>query len=327
MDFNSTVSKVNMIKFLSFSVLLIIISTFIFYSCASSAKDSMKNSQPNQDYNKSNNKTFSFYEQNNGKDNHWQVVFDKDSISQIFRNGTEIPKSQFDNYRDLIYDNIEEISRTHRMFSGKNFHFNFDHKKFREEMKKMNERLHKMNFDLGDSIFNNGQFQHEMERMACSLEKLKDLNINIHFDSAKFEKRMKKLEEKLKHMKFDTINFDSEKFNRQMEKMQHELKRHKFDIKVDLSNLNEKMKDLKIKLKGLDKKLDALNNFMKALRNELVKDGYIKNENDKFDMELNSHEMKINGKKLPDSLYEKYKKIYMDHFGKDIKDGKDFIIR
>ncbi len=326
MNFNSTVGKVNKIKFLSFSGLLLIISAFIFYSCASSAEESMKKSELNQNYDKSNNKTFSFYEQSNGRDNHWQVIFDQDSISQIFRNGTEIPKAQFDKYRDLIYDNIGEISRTPRMFSGKNFHFNFDHKKLRDEMEKMKENLHKMNFDLGDSVFNNEQFQHEMEKMACSLEKLKDIHINIHFDSDKFEKRMKKLEEKLKNMKFDKMNFDSDKFNRDMEKMQKELENHKFNIKVDLSKLDEKMKNLKIKLKGLDKKLDELRGFMKDVRKELVKDGYIKNVNDDFDMELNSHEMEINGKKLPDSLYEKYKKMYRDHFGKDIKEGKNFII-
>ena len=326
MDFNSTVRKFNMIKFLPFSGLFLIITAFIFYSCASSAEDSMKKSEINQNQDKSNTKTFSFYEQSKGQDNHWQVIFNHDSISQIFRNGTEIPKAQFDNYRDLIYNNIGEISRTPRMFSSKDFHFNFDHKKFRANMDKMKENLRKMNFDFGDSVFNNEQFKHEMEKMACSLEMLKDLNINVHFDSDKFEKRMKKLQEKLKHMKIDKMNFDSKKFNRQMEKMQHELEKHKFDIKIDLSKLNDKMKDLKIKLKGLDKKLDSLNNFMKDLRKELVKDGYIKNEDDDFDMELNSHEMRVNGKKLPDNLFEKYKKMYKDHFGKDIKDGKDFII-
>jgi chromosome segregation ATPase len=284
----------------------------------------MKSSKFNQGHDK--NKTFSFYEQSNGRDNYWQVTFDHDSISQVFRNGSEIPKDQIDNYSDLIYDNIGEISKSPRMFSGKDFHFNFDHKKLKEDMKKMKANLREMNFDFGDSTFDNKKFQHEMGKMACNLDKLKDIRIRVNFDSDKFEKGMKKLEKRLKNMKFDDMDFNSEKFNKDMEKMQKELGEHKFDINIDLSDLKEKMKDLKIKLKGLDKRLDTLKSFMKDLRKELVKDGYIKNENDNFDMELNYHEMKINGEKLPESLYEKYKEMYKDHFGKDIKEGKDFII-
>ncbi len=192
---NFTVVKVTAFKYQLFSGLLLIISAFIFYSCASSAEDNMKSSKFNQGHDK--NKTFSFYEQSNGQDNYWQVTFDHDSISQVFRNGTEIPKDQIDNYSDLIYDNIGEISKSLRMFSGKDFHFNFDHKKLKEDMKKMKANLREMNFDFGDSTFDNKKFQHEMGKMACNLDKLKDIHIKVHFDSDKFEKGMKKLRKEI----------------------------------------------------------------------------------------------------------------------------------
>ena len=59
--------------------------------------------------------------------------------------------------------------------------------------------------------------------------------------------------------------------------------------------------------------------FMKDVRSELVKDKLIKNEDEKFDMKMDSKEMIINGKKVPDDLFKKYKEIYKRHYGQEIE--------
>ena len=49
----------------------------------------------------------------------------------------------------------------------------------------------------------------------------------------------------------------------------------------------------------------------------------IKDEDENFSMKFNSKEMIINGNKVPDDLFKKYKEIYKKHYGKDIDDEFD----
>lgn len=48
---------------------------------------------------------------------------------------------------------------------------------------------------------------------------------------------------------------------------------------------------------------------MKELKKEMVKDGLIKNENDKIDLQLTKDSFYVNGKKQSQELFEKYKKL------------------
>ena len=57
---------------------------------------------------------------------------------------------------------------------------------------------------------------------------------------------------------------------------------------------------------------------MHDMRYELVKDILIKSQDEEFNMKFNQKELIINGKKVPENLFEKYKKIYKENFGKDI---------
>jgi len=63
-----------------------------------------------------------------------------------------------------------------------------------------------------------------------------------------------------------------------------------------------------------------------AIENELVKDGLIE-KHAAYKLELNKNSMKINGNKVPDDVFEKYKKLY-DSDSENKKSGnQQFIIR
>ena len=182
-------------------------------------------------------------------------------------------------------------------------------------------------------IFDDDEFEEEMNNLHSELDKLKDIDIHINFDSLNDE--MKKLAEELKNLKLEDIkidfDFDADEFNENMHKLANELKEEKFafkDFDIDMSDFNEKMeslkdelKDLKIDLKDLDKELAKLKAFMKELRAEMRKDGLIEDENEDINMELNKSEMEINGEKVPDELFQKYKSLYKKHFGKELEEG------
>ena len=175
---------------------------------------------------------------------------------------------------------------------------------------------------------------------------------SVYFDEEKFNESMKQLEKKLSRIriKFDNDScwnkaddgefrqyFDSEKFKKDMKRLSEKIKcdvlaaqKFKIDmpgLKRSMVRLKEQMKDLKIDMRGLRSKMKNLKSFMKDMRHELVKDGYIENSHEDFDMLLNGHEMKVNGEKLPEKLLEKYKAMYKEHFGKDVTDDNAFRIR
>ena len=80
------------------------------------------------------------------------------------------------------------------------------------------------------------------------------------------------------------------------------------------------MKGLRIDMSHLKEKMKVLKGFIKDIKSELIKDGYLdKNAND-FDLDFTKDKIEVNGKRLPDNLLEKYKKIYKEHFGKEIND-------
>jgi beta-lactamase regulating signal transducer with metallopeptidase domain len=61
-----------------------------------------------------------------------------------------------------------------------------------------------------------------------------------------------------------------------------------------------------------------------ALERELFKDGFIKN-GEAYSLKFNGGKLKINGKKQPDEIYEKYRDIYESHTGTDISKSKIII--
>jgi hypothetical protein len=72
--------------------------------------------------------------------------------------------------------------------------------------------------------------------------------------------------------------------------------------------------------------LKKLNDFIDAIKEEMVKDNLIKSEDEKLNLDLDDNGMEVNGKKVSNELYEKYKKMYEEHFDKKLSDDDHFRI-
>ena len=75
------------------------------------------------------------------------------------------------------------------------------------------------------------------------------------------------------------------------------------------------MRNVNIDLKRSKKEIHKLDQFLKDIKQEMVKDNLIKTPRDKISLKIDDGDIYVNGKKLPDDLAKKYKKLYMDKFG------------
>lgn len=177
-------------------VLLIIffLIGFSSISCADTPTDSL---------NKDSQKYLSFYETVDGERIHWEVNFMGDEITSIYKNGKRIPDDLAADYKDKVYDQLDDMRFGGKKFSfrmpnlsGKEFHFDMEelHKKL-EEMKKDLPK-HKEHFKFYQ--FDSEEFEKEMEELKEELEESKSHIYKFEFNEEEFKEQMEKLEKDLK---------------------------------------------------------------------------------------------------------------------------------
>ncbi|HKJ80951.1 MAG TPA: hypothetical protein VJ954_02920 [Ignavibacteriaceae bacterium] len=245
-------------------------------------------------------KKYYFSTWENGEKVHWKAVLRNREIQNLFKNDDKLSGNEIDKYKDMVFDRIHES------------HFDFD------------------SFDADipdiDIHFDSEKFNRQMERMKENLKNMKMRKFDFQFDKEKFSKQMKKMRENLKEFK-DCDFFDDDAFEKSMEQVSKNLADLPINIHVDIDadaiaksmeNVRIHMKDIKIDMSNLREKMKQLKGFLKGMRSELVKDGYLDDEDEDFEMEFTRDKLEINGKRLPDNLFEKYKEMYKEHFGKEI---------
>ncbi|HEX9253703.1 MAG TPA: hypothetical protein VF870_15765 [Ignavibacteriaceae bacterium] len=166
---------------------------------------------------------------------------------------------------------------------------------------------------------------------------MKDKKIELYFNSEDFKEKMKELEENLKNMPVPPnppdvdIDFqiDMDAFKEGMKNFKESFKN--FDIKIDSSEfdmnelrsnmkeLKKNMKGIKIEMHDLKGEMKKLDSFLDELKSELVKDGYIKSENEKFDLEMNAAFTKVNDRVVKPEHQKKYLELYKSYFDKEIE--------
>jgi chromosome segregation ATPase len=192
-------------------ILLLIILLFGFTSVA-------WGDTPVDSLNKDSSRYLSFYETVDGERIHWEVNFFGDEITSIYKNGKRIPDDLTADYKDKVYDQLDEMRSGDREFNfhmplvvGEDFHFDM-------------EELHK-----------------DLEEMKKDLPELKENFQFYYFDSEEFEKEMEELKKELEENKANIykFRFDDEEFKEEMEKLQKELKENlpklkKFKFEFDI---------------------------------------------------------------------------------------------
>jgi hypothetical protein len=225
---------------------------------------------------------FTFY--SGEKQDKYEAVFSNGELASLTRNGKQLSKDEMKDKEDLVYDRINDLGNK----NNEEFVFKFDGKKFKEGMKHFGEGMK--------------HFNPHIHMMFDSL------NFNFDTDIPDIE-----MDEK-------NFNIDLDGINKELEKAAEEIKNSKEEIaKLDIPELtkwvDEEMKRANLDLRRSKKEIHKLDQFLKDIKQEMVKDNLIKNSGDKIDLKIDDGEIFVNGKKLPDDLAKKYKKLYMDKFG------------
>jgi hypothetical protein len=301
-------------------IIIAILMPLIFIACASSSNEELSSQakQENQFQRDTTAKYFSFYARDNGQNIFWRAAFKKGKLAELYRNNEKISDDMLNNYRDLVYDNLSDINKTNYSYNFNVNHLDFDSLRFNNST--WNDADSSSN---GDSSF----YGLDSNTLKNLMENLKDAmkNIKINIDTAALSESMKELK---KSMKSFQVNFDTAEINNEMRKVAEDMKNNSFNLsdleanmaglKARMHALNFDMNNIKTHMTVLDKKLSKFRTFMSNLKDELVNDGVINDNNEKFDMDFSAKGIIINGKKLRDDLFEKYKKLYEDDLGEKV---------
>jgi chromosome segregation ATPase len=321
--FTKTLKDAKNVKIVLTGIALLLIISLTSYSIGQEKSDTYSDG----------NKSFSFKE--NGSD--WRVYFEDNKITDLYRDGSRVPDEEVDQYRDMIYEKLDELRTDYKKYSGKVHRFYFDMDEFQEHMKKFKEDFDKDRFMKFKFKFDEEDFEKNMKELEESLKELRDKKLELYFDSEKFNEKMKELEENLKNLPkppnpsdIDVdVYFDAEKFKEGMKKFNESIKLHKFNIdssvfdmnelKENMKELKKNMKGLKIEISGVKGEVKKLNQFLKELKSELVNDGYLNSVDEDYSLELSDDATLVNDVSVKSTDHLKYKEIYKRIFNKEIE--------
>lgn len=245
-------------------------------------------------------KTYSFITKDNGKKIYWTAIIRNGNLDLLYKNDEILSVSEMAGYKDMVFEQVKKLNESLSSideFSFPDSSFYFNSEAFDKGMKELNERMKNFKFNFH---FDSLDVNRIMNQVNKNLEKLKDRDF---FN----EKHLAKMNEKLSRA-FDNHNFDFH-FNFDFDK-----------LNMSLDKLNMKMKELNIRMDHLKEKMNVLKEFLKDVKAELIKDGYLDKNDNNYDLDFTRDRIEVNGKRLPDNLLEKYKKIYKERFGKEIDD-------
>jgi hypothetical protein len=109
----------------------------------------------------------------------------------------------------------------------------------------------------------------------------------------------------------------AKEFEIQLNKLENDLKI--IEIEKDIAEINAPKKII-VKTSGSD-------DLVPTLREELVKDGLLKNEEEGISFSLSEDELEVNGKQLSEDLHKKYLKIYKQSTGNKLEGKFKIVIK
>ena len=293
------------------TAILFLLTMLTITACSNSSKTSSETTSFQSGYS---DNSFTF------KDNgdKWRADFEDGEIAALYKNGERIPSEEIALYEDLVYDKFNDLRKDLKKLKSDVHVFKFDREKFEAYMKEMRENLKESLSNLPEIKFDKEFFKKDLLKLKESMKELKDKKIEIHFDNDAFKCDMDKLKKELEDIDIDKINIE---IKRNLSDVNKELEKVRIQVKdIDLSRLDKQMEDLNIEMK-------KLNIFLDEIKNELVKDSYLKNKDEEINLIFNDETIKVNSKELSPEHQKKYLDLYEKHFDKKIKDNFKIKIR
>jgi len=200
-NFTLWIKKAQPVKYFLMTLLLFI-STAVSY--AETDTDSL---------NKDSQKYLSFYESVEGETIHWEVNFNGNEISSLYKNGKKIPDDLVADYKDKVNDQLDEMRFGSRKFSfqmpiivGDESNFDFD--ELNKELEELKKDYPKIDDDFKLYQFDSEEFEKQMEELKKELEENKSKIYKFKFDDEKFKEQMKELQKNLEEHIIEPEDFN-----------------------------------------------------------------------------------------------------------------------
>jgi beta-lactamase regulating signal transducer with metallopeptidase domain len=302
-------------------------------------------------------RTLKFYDEESQKRTKYKAKLENGKLVELYINGDKVPDNELHKYDSLVADKAKEYDELISEYHDKT-------KKHREEMKELHSKIDKFkgnynynyDFDFPNNFPSSISFPSfdttEWKEMAEDIQKgiregmlehpivippihippinIPQINIpridfngtdDYAFNNKAFKESMKEWKDNFKE-EMKNFNLNMEDFKIDMEKMKEDLKNSGLNnesFKKGMKYLNKNMGKLKNQMK-------VLKSFNVELRNELIKDNLL-NEDDALDnLVLSKDEMIVDGKRVSPELHKKYLDLYEKHFGKKLNGKEKFKI-
>jgi len=113
-------------------------STVILLSLIFIVTSISRANSPTDSLNKDSQKYLSFYEIVDGESVHWEANFYSDNITSIYKNGKRIPDELVDDYKDKIYNELDDMRSQYLMiketlFNSLRLNFRFNKERIQYE--------------------------------------------------------------------------------------------------------------------------------------------------------------------------------------------------
>jgi bla regulator protein blaR1 len=186
--------------------------------------------------------------------------------------------------------------------------------------------------DKREELKKHQEYVEDLSRRIESAEIDKDLENDIMQEERKIllKQKVEKIEKQLQEQHHEMEQLSGKELQskkNEIQKMEKQIrdeivikKRRRLEIEEDLRRDRQ---DLEKRTRGVKRKISEANE--KYLVNELLKDGLIDNEDD-YSFEQTNKYLKINKKKQPKEIYEKYKQIVKSRYGVKFQGKLKFII-
>lgn len=301
-------------------------------------------------------RTLKFTEDVNGDEKRFKAKLNNGKLEELYIDGDKVDAKEYEKYESKITKRLNEYDSAMSDYreSMKKYHQEMSaHREKLSELRKKISELnhsrnfkHEFNFDFPEHISLPNIDSEELHKILAEVKanlkeqfakhpvKIPPIHIppihvppippippvhvdddcDYEFDKEEFEENMrewkKDFEESMKDFNKEMKHFDGKKF---AEEMKHSFNSNEF--KKSMKNLEESMGKLKADMK-------ILKEYLKDVKDELVKDKLVGQEEDLDKFYLSKSEMKVNGKVVSQELHKKYLKIYKDHYGKDLDDDQ-----
>lgn len=301
-------------------------------------------------------RTLKFYDGPEGKEKKYKAELDGGKLTKLYIDGERVDDRDLSKYQSLVTQKANEYDALQKEYKDLTKNYRTGMKDYLNKMKQF-RGSHNYDFDndFGDFSFPQfdstnwkaamKSFQKSMrENWAFHAPKIPPIHIppinippvhvppidldslhgNINcptFDEEAFRESMKEWKK--------NFNEQMSHFKEQMEKNKQTMEQFKEQVKKngpESEAFKKSMEELKKNMGKLKADMKVLKEFIGDVKNELVSDKLIDDEDDLDNITLSKDELVVNGKTASPELHKKYLEMYKKHYGKELKGDEKFQI-